>query len=252
MFKNLCAEENLKADIAWTEEERIYGERWDSFLANCRTMLGTESGCNVIDFEGDLDIQISSLSKSTADGKIESEVEVDFFVKKLEVPNLTNQISPRAFECAAAKTAMVLYEGEYSGVLQPDKHFIPVKKDHSNLSEVTGKIKDIEYCSEIAANAFRDIILSEKYSYKTFFLSFDKKLEKLVQNNKNLVGFSYREHLKLLPEITRKPRKSSPPLPHRYGWLGVVARSRVYPVLRGLFRMLPKRVRRILRHALAP
>ena len=39
-----------------------------------------------------------------------------------------NQISPRCFEAAALRTVMVLYVGDYSGILKPWRHFVPLEK----------------------------------------------------------------------------------------------------------------------------
>ena len=45
-------------------------------------------------------------------------------------------ISPRHLEACATRTCQVLVEGEYSGVLRPGEHYIPVRKDLSNLDDV--------------------------------------------------------------------------------------------------------------------
>ncbi|MBT8506740.1 hypothetical protein B1F79_04690 [Coxiella-like endosymbiont of Rhipicephalus sanguineus] len=47
-----------------------------------------------------------------------------------------NQISPRHFEAVATKTLQILYEGEYSNILKPWVHYVPLKKDYSNFDEV--------------------------------------------------------------------------------------------------------------------
>ena len=51
-------------------------------------------------------------------------------------------ISPRHFEAAAFRICQVLFEGEYSGVLRPMVHYIPLKKDFSNFDQVVGLIGD--------------------------------------------------------------------------------------------------------------
>ena len=40
-------------------------------------------------------------------------------------------ISPRHLEAVVTKTAQVLVEGSYSGVLEPERHYIPVRRDFS-------------------------------------------------------------------------------------------------------------------------
>ena len=73
-----------------------------------RSMLGTESGCNIIDWNGDLDDKVEQLK--TKHGKSDNEIYATFLSQK-ETDNLVNQISPKIFEMIAAKTIMILFEG---------------------------------------------------------------------------------------------------------------------------------------------
>ena len=47
-------------------------------------------------------------------------------------------ISPRHFEAAAFRVCQVLFEGRYAGVMEPMRHYIPLRKDFSNFDEVCG------------------------------------------------------------------------------------------------------------------
>ena len=40
------------------------------------------------------------------------------------------------------KTAQILVEGRYSGVLEPERHYLPVRRDFSNLDEVLERARD--------------------------------------------------------------------------------------------------------------
>ena len=51
----------LKTDIDWTETRRIYGKNWFKFLGSCRATLGTESGSNVFDFDGSIEVQFNKM-----------------------------------------------------------------------------------------------------------------------------------------------------------------------------------------------
>ncbi len=42
-------------------------------------------------------------------------------------------ISPRHFEAAAFRVCQILFEGRYSEIMQPMIHYIPLKKDFSNV-----------------------------------------------------------------------------------------------------------------------
>jgi glycosyl transferase family 1 len=153
----------LVTDISCREEDRLYGERWVDFIANCKAVLGVESGANVFDFTGELEEKISahiSQSPRTSFNEIER-----LYLSGKEGRIRLNQISPRCFEAAALRTLMILYEGEYSGILEPWRHYVPLKKDHSNMAEVVAILRDPARASEIIERAYREIALNSRYSY---------------------------------------------------------------------------------------
>ena len=77
-------------------------------------------------------------------------------------------LSPRHLEACLTETCQVLIEGNYNGILKPDVHYIPVKPDFSNLEEVFSKMQNTELTKYLVANAYNDIVLSNKYTYKAF------------------------------------------------------------------------------------
>jgi hypothetical protein len=85
-------------------------------------------------------------------------------------------ISPRHFEAAALGTSQILFEGNYSGLMQPYVHFIPLKKDFSNFDDVLRMYRDEAFRASIAANARRDLIESGMYTYQAFIADFDRAL----------------------------------------------------------------------------
>jgi hypothetical protein len=91
-----------------------------------------------------------------------------------------NQVSPRVFEAVAVRTALVLFEGKYSGVVEPDTHFIPLRKDFGNIDEVLAKVQDDSYLEALTARAHRDVIGSGNYSYRTFVGAFDQTVGQRV------------------------------------------------------------------------
>jgi hypothetical protein len=69
-------------------------------------------------------------------------------------------ISPRHLEAVITKTAQVLVEGRYSGVLEPDRHYIPVRRDFSNLDEALERLHDLEAVEAMTERAYQDVYLS--------------------------------------------------------------------------------------------
>jgi len=76
-------------------------------------------------------------------------------------------LSPRHFEAVITKTCQVLIEGEYEGVFKQERHYIPMKRDFSNVDEVLDRVGDRRLTQEIAETAYEEIYLSGKYGYTT-------------------------------------------------------------------------------------
>lgn len=184
MVKVHCDLAGLKTDIAWDEESRIYGAAWLSFVQSCRAMLGSESGSNVFNWDGSLDDDIAAwraLHRDASDAEVYAAV-----IAPREIPGLMNQVSPRVFEAIAARTVLVLFEGNYSGVVEPNIHYIPLKKDGSNLGEVLAKLQDAQYVDAIAERAYEDIIASKAYSFPTFVEMVDRELEAVLTKRSSI------------------------------------------------------------------
>ena len=167
---------DLKCDISSKEEDRIYEDKWINFISHSKCSLGCESGSSVFDFTGDIQKKVEKYELDNPYATFE-EVQAKFFLD-LEGKIYLNQISPRAFESAALGTLMILYEGEYSGILKPWKHYVPLKKDHSNMEEVVSVIRDPQKWREITDRAYQEVACNPKYSYKHFITLFDKDIKK--------------------------------------------------------------------------
>ncbi len=161
----------LKYDVSTREEDRIYGPRWTSFIRSCRTMLGTESGASIADFDGTVEAKVKAFLSQHPKASFDEVYAA--LLQPHEGNVLVNCISPRAFETAALGTALVLFPGEYSGILQPWEHYIPLAKDFANFSEVVQRIRDVNFLRDLARRTYRDLIESDRYSYRTFVREFD-------------------------------------------------------------------------------
>src|SRR5206468_13037957 len=84
--------------------------------------------------------------------------------------------SPRLFEAAALRTGMVLFPGEYSGVVEPWRHYIPLEKDFSNFAEVAERIKDDSFLEQLTERTFEELIASGRYSEESFVRRFDDEM----------------------------------------------------------------------------
>jgi hypothetical protein len=173
-FAELAGGSGLTLDIGTREEDRLYGDDWPRFVAASRGTLGVESGASCFDLEDEVREEYERLS---ADGR-------EVTVEELErgalgrwdgrIPYRT--VSPRNFEAAAFRVCQVLYEGHYSGVMKPMEHYIPLRKDFSNLDEVLERFGDPDLRSTLIENAHRDLIASGAYGYEPLIREFDQVL----------------------------------------------------------------------------
>jgi len=153
----------LVCDISSREDDRLYGEAWPEFLGRCKAILGTESGASVIDFDGSVRAAVDAAV--AANPSIGFEEIRERFLKDVDGRISMAQISPRCFEAAAMKTLMILYEGDYSGRLTPWKHYVPLKKDHGNMSEIVAVLRDEARVRDIVERAYVECALAPQNSY---------------------------------------------------------------------------------------
>ncbi|HWA21426.1 MAG TPA: hypothetical protein VG735_03415 [Caulobacterales bacterium] len=166
---------SLRCDISSREEDRIYADDWYHFIASARASLGTESGASIMDFTGDIDRAVKA---SLAD---QPKASFDEIHQRLLAPYegnvVINTISPRAFEAIYLRNVLVAFPGEYSGVLEPGRHYIVLEKDFSNFKDVAKQIADAAHMQAIADRAYEDIIQSGAWSYATFAADIDSLIE---------------------------------------------------------------------------
>ena len=161
----------LRCDISSREEDRIYGEDWNRFLASCRTTLGTESGVSIVDFDGSVEALAKDYLARRPHATPE-EIERDV-TGPYEGKVVINTASPRLFEAAALRTAMILFRGTYGGVVEPGRHYIPLEKGFSNIEEVAERVRDTAYLDEVANRAYDDLVASGRYSLRTLVAELD-------------------------------------------------------------------------------
>ena len=88
-------------------------------------------------------------------------------------------LSPRHLEAASTGTAQLLVEGEYDGVLEANRHYLPVKADFSNLSDALEETRDPRALQPLADAAYEEICLSGRYSYRRLAEQVDDSLREL-------------------------------------------------------------------------
>lgn len=155
----------LRTDISTSWEKTIFGERWLDFVMSGRAIIGVESGSSVLDRRGEIQRRIRSLLAAEPDLSFE---EVDARMPAGWDAYAFFAISPRHLEAVVTKTCQILVEGSYDGILEPNVHFIPVRRDLSDLGAALERIRDVAAAAEIAQRAYDDVCLSGRYTLARF------------------------------------------------------------------------------------
>jgi len=194
---------SLRFDVSWNESDRIYGDDWYAFLGSARTTLGTESGASIVDFDGSIERRTNAYLTEHPDASFEDVEQA--VLSPFEGKAGIRVISPRAFEAAVLRTAMVNFHGHYSGILEPWRHYIPLNRDFSNFAEVVDAINDSSAVEEMTERTYEEIIASGAWSLQRFIAAFDDDVERLATGRSRTTGLG-RVELALAASAMRETR----------------------------------------------
>ncbi len=176
----------LQFDISIEESDRVYGDAWFDLLMRSKVVLGTESGASIWDVDGKISKKVSQYLRKNRGASFDAVFEA--VLKPYEGNLYYSAISPRVFEAAATKTAMVMFVGDYSGVCQRDVHYIGLEKDFSNIEAVLEKIQDNAYLQSIADRAYADLIASGDYAQSALSALVVKELNLFIKNKQPMAS----------------------------------------------------------------
>jgi hypothetical protein len=166
VFKAACQGLPLKIDLSNDPRDTFLGEAWYNFLLSCKYNLGVESGASVLDHDGSIDRRVQQYLASHPTASFEEVQQA--CLKDVDGKLKLAVVGPRHLEACLTKTCQILTEGDYNGILKPFVHYIPVKKDFSNVSEVIELVRKDELRSQLVENAYRDIVLSGQFSFRSY------------------------------------------------------------------------------------
>ena len=158
-----AAAHDLRCDISTRPQAVVLGGAWLDLLASGRMTIGAESGSSTLDKRGELGTTVAEW--------LEREPALTFEQVDARMPAGWDDyrffaISPRHLEAVVTKTAQLLVEGRYSGVLDPERHYLPIRRDFSNLDEVLERARDQELMARLTERAYEEIYVSGRYSFR--------------------------------------------------------------------------------------
>ena len=153
VFLKKTAKSKLTVNISTDPKDVFMGDGWYQFLLKCKYFIGVEGGSTIIDPDGSIWKKGDEFTKNNPDASF-TEVEKACF------PNMDGNLnlivlSPRHLEACFTNTCQVLIEGDYNGILNPHEHYIPLKKDFSNIDDVLVSISNDNLRENIVKNTLK-------------------------------------------------------------------------------------------------
>ena len=152
----------LRHDI---RRERVSRAAWSALLNRCKAVIGAESGTYYLNDRGRLLEQARAYN--LFENRAASFEEIfDRFYRGQPRGVSGKSISSRHFEPIGAKTCQILLEGHYNGILRPGEHYIPVKKDLSNIGEAIARFRDETWRSRMVDETLEYAMAEHTYAHR--------------------------------------------------------------------------------------
>jgi hypothetical protein len=166
VFAKAAPSRGLNVDISMHHMQTLLGDAWYAFLLRCRYTIGVVGGASIHDRDGSIRRCVDATLASNPSASFE-EIEAICF------PGVDGRfglraISPRHLEAAATRTPQILIEGEYNGILEAERHYIPLQSDFGNIGDVLDEVAGGRMGSTVAQRAYDDVIASGRYGYDSF------------------------------------------------------------------------------------
>jgi hypothetical protein len=177
----------LRTDISMSPADTLLGDDWYRFLLRCRFTIGVEGGASILDRNGRIRDCVTAYRSEHSEASFE-EIEQSCF-PGLDGTFDLRAISPRHLEACATRTPQILIEGAYNGILEPGTHYVPLRADFSNITEVLEGMAHRDEAAEMAERAYRDVVGTGHYSYESFVATL---LSEAPSSPRTLTGSSVR------------------------------------------------------------
>jgi len=178
LVANLSRQSNLVTDIVLGESGTLNGSSWLDFINECKFTLGSISGSSLLDPTGAIQRAIRQHMKENPRATFEE-------VEQLYFPGMEGRyeftaISPRVLEAGMLGSCQILVEGEYSGLLKPWEHYIPIKADASDFDQVLQAMKDRSLTDRLVVNCRTLLMNTPALHYRTHAQEMIKLIEERV------------------------------------------------------------------------
>ena len=87
-----------------------------------------------------------------------------FFAGRPRCPVYSKCISSRHFDAIGTGTVQIMLSGRYNDILTPDRHYIALALDYSNITDVMERFADVSYREAIANEAHQHVMAEHTYA----------------------------------------------------------------------------------------
>ncbi len=175
LFTKAVDGHGLNLDISTKQKKILAGKDWYNFVEDSRFCLVTNSGMSLHDPWGEIRKSVNDYITEHPKADFE-EVEKQCY-PKLDGKYLFSALSPRNFESCLSNTVQIALHGNYSGIMNPIDHYIPMQRDCSNIKEVLDMIKDYSYVKKVQRNAKENILSWDE-------LRVENRVDKIIESIK--------------------------------------------------------------------
>ena len=162
----------LRIDVSLNAADRLDEPGWAAFLNRCVGQLGSEAGGDYFELDDRTRGAVNAFLAARPDASFDDVF--DRFFRGYLNPVSGRCISSRIIEAAGTGTAQLLIEGHYSGYLQPDVHYIPLRNDLTNVDEAIEKLRDEATRTRIVEHAYS--VAMTEFSYERLLGRFQRAL----------------------------------------------------------------------------
>jgi hypothetical protein len=155
----------LGLEVDFRLNARMQRADWADFLRRCRGTVGAESGSYYLDRQGRMLREAKAYGRRHPRASFEEVFERFFRAPRLPFVS-GKSISSRHFEPIGTKTCQLLLEGHYNGILQPGEHYIPIKKDLSDLRDAVQRFRDEDERRRIVERAYEYVMDQHTYGHR--------------------------------------------------------------------------------------
>lgn len=169
-------------DYETDEERRFSRSDWGKFLNNCQFTISSEAGAAFVEKDDQI---VSKLKKIEYKNHVLKKIKSTFgniasllpsglshieMKQRYEntISHLPNGhcISSRHFDAMGCGVAQILIEGQYNNILQPNIHYLELKKDWSNIDDIIAKMEDIPSIQKMIKNTYHYVIKNHTHRHR--------------------------------------------------------------------------------------